>query len=121
MDLKIFEYLIKLLHLKRNFSGFYKESNEREWLKELEKEVKELEAEFEKGNVEKIKDELGDVMMDFVCVVDKVRSRYNISLEEVVKNLEKKLKHRAPHFFEGKYLPKEEEIKQWVERKKERI
>lgn len=87
-------------------------------LKELDLEVKELLHEVESKNTEKIKDELGDVLLDILALLVIAENNNIFSTQETVDNLICKLKRRKPFIF-TKEIQKDadHEVKIWMDAK----
>jgi tetrapyrrole methylase family protein/MazG family protein len=78
-----------------------------------------LEA-LDEGNAEKLRDELGDLLMQIVLQAQIAREAGEFELGEVIENISKKLIHRHPHVFGSKKVKDAEEvIHNWEELKKE--
>jgi len=82
-------------------------------------EAHELIEAIDRGNPEKIKEELGDLLFQIVfqCQIAKEKREFEVS--EVIENIGKKLISRHPHVFgEEQYRTADEVILHWEEHKK---
>lgn len=88
-------------------------------MKYLFEESKELKEAVKKGDIENIKEELGDVLLQVVFHAQIAKENGWFDINDVIKYLNAKLIRRHPHVF-GKSNAKTEKdiIKQWAEIKK---
>jgi len=88
-------------------------------MKYLFEESKELKEAVKKGDIENIKEELGDVLLQVVFHAQIAKENGWFDINDVLKCLNAKLIRRHPHVF-GKSNAKTEKdiIKQWAEIKK---
>ncbi len=78
-----------------------------------------LEA-LDEGDTEKLRDELGDLLMQIVLHAQIAREADEFELGDVIKNINKKLIHRHPHVFGSKKVKDAEEVMHnWEELKEE--
>ncbi|GAB1402159.1 hypothetical protein MASR1M68_10700 [Elusimicrobiota bacterium] len=88
-------------------------------IKYLFEESNELKTAIKKHDIENIKEELGDVLLQviFHCQIANENKWFDIN--DVIKNLNKKLIRRHPHVFgKSKAKTEQEIIKQWAKIKK---
>lgn len=83
-------------------------------------EAYELVEEIEKGNADKIADELGDLLFQIIFQAQIFSERKQFDIYDVIERIHKKMITRHPHIFGGYKLKSPEQVKrQWVEIKKE--
>jgi len=81
-------------------------------------EAYELIEALDKGDPEKIREELGDLLLHLVFLSDIYRERGDFSLAEVVSGIAAKMVRRHPHVFGGEKAETQEELKRlWQEAK----
>lgn len=115
---EIFEGLLEIMRTLRKNCPWDKEQTHVTLSKYLIEESWELQSAIEGGNKEKIKDELGDVLLQVVFHVVIGEEKNEFSTSEVVTNLIEKLIRRHPHVFSSRTpLSPEKVKKQWEELK----
>ncbi len=83
-------------------------------------EAYELVEEIEKGDPDKICDELGDLLFQIIFQCQIFSERGSFSLSDVMDRIYQKMRIRHPHVFGDKKCSTSDEVKkQWVEIKKE--
>ncbi len=112
-----FEDLIKLMEDLRERCPWDREQTHESLKKYLIEETYEVLEAIEKGDDEKLKEELGDLLLQPVFHAQIAKERSAFSIEDVVDLLVRKLKDRHPHVF-GNAKP-EEVIENWERRKME--
>lgn len=84
----------------------------------LLEEVYELIDAIDSGKTDKVKEEVGDVIMLLVFIARLYAEKRKFSIEDALKSINDKLITRHPHVFAGKKLKnKEAIIKYWVKEK----
>lgn len=79
-------------------------------------EAYELAEAIQEGDIEDIKGELGDVLLQVVFHCQIYAEQHQFDLGEVIYTLQRKLIHRHPHVFEADNLPDEAAVKKrWDE------
>lgn len=81
-------------------------------------EAYELVEALESGDPEKIKEELGDLLLHLVFLSDLYQDRGNFSLAEVAEGITAKMIHRHPHVFAGEEAKTREDLRRIWERAK---
>jgi len=91
-------------------------------MKYLFEESKELKEAVKKGDIENIKEELGDVLLQVVFHAQIAKENGWFDIDDVIKYLNAKLIRRHPHVFgKSKAKTEKEIIKQWsIIKKKEK-
>lgn len=85
----------------------------------LEEAYELLEA-IDEGNAEKIKEELGDLLLQIVFQAQIGKDRGEFDIGDVVRTINDKLIHRHPHVFGNAVFETPEAVtRQWEERKRE--
>lgn len=113
---KSFKQLWEALFLNRKKCFWAKEQDLEKQVEEVLKETQELKQAIEKNDLENLKEELGDVLMDalFVAVIAEEKGLF--SFKEVLEAATEKLKRRKPWVFsQEKIVSKEEAMKKWQE------
>ncbi len=88
-------------------------------MKYLFEESNELKAAVKKGDIENIKEELGDVLLQVVFHAQIAKENGWFDINDVIKYLNAKLIRRHPHVFgKSKAKTEQEIIKQWAKIKK---
>ncbi|MCX5890975.1 MAG: nucleoside triphosphate pyrophosphohydrolase [Deltaproteobacteria bacterium] len=81
-------------------------------------ETYELVEALDSGDPEKIKEELGDLLLHLVFLSDLYEERGHFSLVEVVAGIAAKMIHRHPHVFEGDEARTQEDLRRlWQQAK----
>ena len=81
-------------------------------------EAYELVEAIEGGDPEKIREELGDLLLHLVFLSDLYRERGDFSLTEVAKGITAKMIHRHPHVFAGEEAKTREDLRRIWDRAK---
>ncbi len=74
-------------------------------------EAYELIEALDLGDLEKIKEELGDLLLHLVFLSDLYEERGDFSLVEVVAGIAAKMIHRHPHVFKGEEAKTQEDLR----------
>ena len=83
-------------------------------MKYLFEESKELEEAVKKGDIENIKEELGDVLLQVIFHAQIAKENGWFDIKDVIRYLNSKLIRRHPHVFgKSKAKTEKEIIKQW--------
>jgi MazG family protein len=84
----------------------------------LLEEAYELIEALDRGDPEKIKEELGDLLLHLVFLSDLYQERGDFSLAEVVAGIAAKMIHRHPHVFRGEEAKTQEDLRRlWQQAK----
>jgi len=108
--------LVEIVRKLRGVKGcpWDKKQTHKSLIKYLEEETAELIKEIEKDNIEGIKDELGDVLLQVVFHSQIEKEKGNFDIDDVIDNICKKMIGRHPHVFGNLKVKSEEEIeKNW--------
>jgi tetrapyrrole methylase family protein/MazG family protein len=120
--LKEFDKLVGIMAKLRSKKGclWDKEQTHGSLVKHLLSEADEVKLAVKKNDMENLKEELGDVLLQVVFHAQIAKERKTFDIAGVVSALNKKLIRRHPHIF-GKYKVKNTEdiIKMWNEIKAE--
>jgi MazG family protein len=81
-------------------------------------EAYELVEAIEGGDPEKVREELGDLLLHLVFLSDLYRERGDFSLTEVAKGITAKMIHRHPHVFAGEEAKTREDLRRIWDRAK---
>lgn len=117
-----FQKLVEIMAMLRSKDGCpWDREQTRESLKPfLTEETYEVLEAIDEGEPDKIKEELGDLLLQVVfhCQIAKENGEFDIN--DVIKNICEKMIARHPHVFgSARFETSEEVLKQWDERKKE--
>lgn len=105
---------LETMRLNRSKSPWMQERTFNEMVDELEKEVHELRAE---NDPTRVRDELGDVLMDVLSLVAIAEDHGWFSAEELVNGADAKFRRRKPWIFEEHNLTAQEEMMRWKKAK----
>lgn len=83
------------------------------------KETIEVKEAIAKGDVEHIKLELGDVLLNWIHLSLLAKEKFNISLNDIMHEADSKIKRRKPYILENKAVSEEEALKIWNKVKEE--
>ena len=116
---KLFDELAKLIREVQLKCPIVKEFTLESHPKELLNEAQEVAEAVEKQDWENLKEELGDVLWDWIHICHLAEKRGLFSTKEVLEQLEEKIKRRNPHVFGNVKVETKEEAKElWQEIKK---
>ncbi|NQU98216.1 nucleotide pyrophosphohydrolase [Candidatus Woesearchaeota archaeon] len=113
-----FQELYESLKLDRKNSEWSREHSMEDRLKELQSEVDEIKKALENDDIENLKDELGDALLDLIFMIVIAEEQGLFNGKEVIDNTVTKIKRRKPWIFNGEKVSKEEENRRWNETKK---
>ena len=92
------------------------------YCKEIMKEVKELTEAVEKQDYANMKEELGDVFMDWLNICLLAEKDGIFSVKEVINDVRKKVERRKPYLLENKKVTRKKALEIWYKAKeKEKI
>jgi tetrapyrrole methylase family protein/MazG family protein len=115
-----FEKLVSIMAKLRSEKGcpWDKKQTYRSLAKYLLSEAEEVNQAVKKRDVENLKEELGDVLMQIVFYSQIAKERKDFDIASVIKGINQKLIRRHPHIF-GNYKVKnaKDVMKMWQERK----
>jgi len=113
-----FEEIYKLIEKLREKCPWDKSQTLSSMKKEILEEVYELYDAIEKRNKDKIKEEIGDILLSLFLMIKIADEKY-FKKEELIKGLKEKIIRKHPHVFKGKkFKNKEEFLKFWEKEKK---
>ena len=113
-----FEEIYKLIEKLREKCPWDKSQTLSSMKKEILEEVYELYDAIEKRNKDKIKEEMGDILLSLFLMIKIADEKY-FKKEELIKGLKEKIIRKHPHVFKGKkFKNKEEFLKFWEKEKK---
>ncbi len=116
-----FNELVEIMDTLREPGGcpWDREQNVESLKKFLLEETYELLDELESGNIDKIKEELGDVLFQVVFLSRVFKERSEFTIEDVIKHISEKMKRRHPHIFSDKHAGNSDEVLAlWEEEKR---
>ena len=112
-----FDELYGIMRLDRRNSPWSKKDTMENRCKELASEVEEVKLAISSNDVQNLKEELGDVLLDLLFLLVIAEEKGMFTAKEVIDGPIAKLKHRKPWIFSGEKLTVEEETKRWHELK----
>jgi len=113
-----FEEMYNNLKLNRKNSNWSKSIEMEKWHEWLAGEVEEVSIALKKDDHENLKEELGDVLHDVMCMVVLAEEKQLFTAKEVIEGAVEKIKRRKPWIFDDNNgLSIEEEKKRWEEAK----
>ncbi|MEM4397972.1 MAG: MazG nucleotide pyrophosphohydrolase domain-containing protein [Candidatus Woesearchaeota archaeon] len=130
--MKEFDDFYSLVQKSINLDPWAKNTKTIGYCKELINEAKEAINAIEKKDIENLKEELADVLYDWLHAValaeqeynyknednsDRYNSESNIELKEIINQAKKKLLHRKPYILDNKQVNLEESLRIWKEQK----
>ncbi len=113
--MEAFDELLRIMEELRSKCPWDRSQTHETLKKYLIEEAYELLDAIDSGDDEKLKEELGDLLLQVVFHSQIAKERSAFDIEEVIQRLNKKLIERHPHVF-GCETP-EEVLKNWEERK----
>ncbi len=113
--MEAFDRLLKIMEELRSKCPWDRSQTHESLKKYLIEEAYELLDAIDSGDDERLKEELGDLLLQVVFHSQIAKERSAFDIEEVIKGLNKKLIERHPHVF-GCESP-EDVLKNWEERK----
>jgi tetrapyrrole methylase family protein/MazG family protein len=116
--LKEFEKLINIMSKLRSKTGcqWDKKQTYQSLVKYLFSEVDELKTAVRKKDIENLKEEIGDVLLQIVFYAQIAKEKKHFDIASVIRNLNKKLVRRHPHIFSGYKVKSVKDIeKMWEE------
>lgn len=118
-----FSKLVKIVEILRSPNGcpWDREQTLESILENIIEEAYEVVNAISEGNFEKIKEETGDLILQGVFISQIAKEMGKFSIEEVLKELNRKIIYRHPHVFNNENLPNntDEILKIWENKKKE--
>ena len=114
MEKAVKEFVDTLL-LQRKKCPWAREREIAQQLPELESEVAEFREAVEKGDVENMREELGDVLWDALFIGIIAEEKGLFTLRDAIEDAHTKLKRRKPWIFEEKDISEEESLKRYHE------
>ena len=110
--------LVEIVSKLRSEKGcpWDKKQTHKSLIKYLKEETEELIKEIEKDNIEGIKDELGDVLLQVVFHSQIEKEKGNFDIDDVIDSICRKMIRRHPHVFGNLKVKDEKEVeKKWKE------
>ena len=118
-----FEELVETFAVLRGPNGcpWDKKQTHESLIKNMREEAEELVAAIEKKDVENMKEELGDVLLQVLLHAQIAKEEGLFTIEDVMQGLYDKLHRRHPHVFgdHAKAASPEEALAVWKEMKKQ--
>lgn len=109
---------LEMLKLDRKNSAWAKENTIESRFAELKSEIAEIEAAINKKDMQNLKEELGDALLDLMTLMVIAEDQGHFKAEDSIKEIIKKIKRRKPWIFNGEKLTAEQEVQRWKEAKK---
>ncbi|MFW6014208.1 MAG: MazG nucleotide pyrophosphohydrolase domain-containing protein [Candidatus Nanoarchaeia archaeon] len=97
---------------------FVKERCVAGYAEEMENEIEELKQAIENNDMENVKEELGDVLLDWVHLAVLSHRKYGLEINDIITDADKKLSRRKPYIEENRKVTIEEALKTWQDVKK---
>jgi len=116
------ERLIEIIAILRSENGckWDREQTHRSLRSNMLEEAYEAVDAIDDNNIENLKEELGDVLLQVILHAQIAKDEKNFDIEDVAREINRKLIHRHPHVFGDKKINSTDEILQaWDELKKE--
>ncbi|MGM5481878.1 MAG: MazG nucleotide pyrophosphohydrolase domain-containing protein [Nanobdellota archaeon] len=101
-----------------HYDPWVKDRGVRGYIEEMKKETREVVEAIEKNDVENIKEELGDVFLDWLHASLLCEDKYGFTLKDIIDNVNEKLERRKPYIMTGEKVSKERAEEIWQEVKK---
>ncbi|MFN4181778.1 MAG: MazG nucleotide pyrophosphohydrolase domain-containing protein [bacterium] len=90
-----------------------------DYLKMMQEELEELLQAYQQNSLERIREELGDVVWNAIYLLCLAQEEWNVMPEDVLREVREKMVRRHPHIFGDIRLSTPEEVWQyWQEAKK---
>ncbi len=98
--------------------GWMKDTGFKNYCKEVSKEAEEVQKALDNEDMDNLKEELGDVLMDLMnaCILAEKEGVFDS--REVVESVVSKIRRRRPYLEEGRKVSKEESVRLWLEAKR---
>ena len=108
-----FEELIELSRAATECDPWVRQAGMTGYCRELKGEVDEVLQAIENGDVENLKEELGDLFLDLsrLCALAEEKGHFNI--EDILAGVVEKVKRRQPFLLESRRVSVEEALKYW--------
>jgi len=113
-----FHEFLELIKLDRKNSAWARSNTIKSRFEELKSEIAEIEVAIEKDDMQNLKEELGDALLDLMTVMVIAEEKGYFKAEDAVKAIITKIKRRKPWIFSGEKLTAEQEVERWKEAKK---
>lgn len=121
MKKRDFEEVYKLVKILRKKCPWDKTQTLESMKKEILEEVYEVYDAIEKKDYEKVKEEMGDVLLSLFLMLKIAEEKKYFTREKFIRDLMDKIKRKHPHVFKGKkFKNKKDFLKYWELEKKER-
>ena len=109
---------LEMLKLDRQNSAWAKQNTLESRFAELKSEIAEIEQALNKKDMQNLKEELGDALLDLMTLMVIAEDQGHFKAEEAIKEIITKIKRRKPWIFNGEKLTAEQEVERWKEAKK---
>lgn len=111
-----FETLIQALKKNRKNCPWAKEQEKEHYINYLTDEVQEIRQAIENKDIENLKEELGDALMDLLFLTIIAEEEGHFTTKEVIEGVNTKLIRRKPWVFGHETISnKEEAVRRWNE------
>lgn len=107
--------LLEIVDLNTELCPWFSSSSSEDFFNELKGEIKEVENFYSRKNLE---EELGDVLWDYLMLIQKLEDEKKIKRENVISEIIDKIKRRKPYLLTGEKVTLETAHKIWIEEKK---
>ena len=87
------------------------------YVKEMKDETEELVTAIENNDIENIKEELGDVLLDWIHTVLIAEKEHGFTMEQIIGEVKDKLDRRKPYLGENRKVTAEEARNLWQDEK----
>ncbi|MFW5991164.1 MAG: MazG nucleotide pyrophosphohydrolase domain-containing protein [Nanoarchaeota archaeon] len=85
---------------------------------EIKNETDELIQAIENNDVENLKEELGDILLDWIHTALIAEKEHDVNMKEVIELVNEKLNRRKPYILQERHVSKEEAQNIWANVKK---
>ena len=113
--------IIKLLSLcgkSIELDEWVRDNGFRGYCDEISKESHEVSQAIDSDDMENLKEELGDVLMDLFMASLLAEDEGHFSADDVVASALKKIERRRPYLLENRKVSKEESVRLWMDAKR---
>ena len=115
---KTFGDFTNLCKKSMELDPFVKERDVKGYSEEMQNEIQELIEAIQNKDIPNIKEELGDVLLDWIHTALLAEKRYGFSMKEVIEDVKEKLSRRKPYIEENRKVTMKEALDTWKEVKK---
>ncbi|VVB98179.1 MazG nucleotide pyrophosphohydrolase domain protein [uncultured archaeon] len=118
---KTMSEFLEILELNKKRCPWLRVQSMEYMMEEMKKEIREVEEALEKGDMENLEEELGDIAWDYFGVLTIAELSGKADAKRVFKKLMKKVRHRKPYLFEEKHISVEESVRVWKQQKAKEV